>query len=187
MKALLIIDIQNDFCPGGSLAVKDGDAVIAPANRLIETFSAASLPIIFTRDWHPANHSSFSDFGGIWPAHCVKETGGASFHPELKIPVDAIIISKADKIHQDAYSGFEGTSLHEKLKAMSINEIIVGGLATDYCVKNTVLDAVKNKYKTIVAEECIRAVNVQPGDDEKAVKEMKAAGAEFLSVSEILK
>lgn len=187
MKALLVVDIQNDFCPGGSLAVKDGNAVVEPTNRLIESFTGAGLPIIFTRDWHPVRHSSFTEFGGIWPAHCVTDTYGAAFHDDLLIPGNSIIVSKADKTDRDAYSGFEGTKLDAKLKNLNVDEVIVAGLATDYCVKNTVLDALKLGYRTIISEECMRAVNVNPEDGANAVEEMVAAGAEFRSVKYLIK
>lgn len=187
MKALIIVDIQNDFCPGGSLAVKDGDCVIEPANRLIEKFTAEDKPVIFTRDWHPADHASFADFGGMWPVHCVAGTVGAAFHDGLSIPVNAIVISKAKSTDKDAYSGFEGTDLNEKLQSLRVDSIVIAGLATDYCVKNTALDAVKNGYHTVVAEDCIRAVNVNPGDDEKAISEMRSSGAAFKSVAELVR
>ena len=183
MKALLVVDIQNDFCPGGSLAVKDGDAVIGPANRLIESFTAAGRPIIFTRDWHPADHASFKDFGGIWPVHCVADTRGAAFHDELLIPGNSLIISKADNPEKDSYSGFEGTDLDEELKKLNVDEVIITGLATDYCVKNTVLDALKLGYRTFIIGECMRAVNVNPDDGRNAVKEMIEAGAEMLPLN----
>ncbi|MBI9106462.1 MAG: nicotinamidase [Spirochaetales bacterium] len=187
MKVLIIVDIQKDFCPGGRLAVKDGDAVLSPSNRLLGAFKEAGLPVIFTRDWHPANHCSFTDFGGIWPSHCVAETSGADFHDNLIIPDNALIISKADRPDKDAYSGFEGTDLDTELKNLDADEIIIAGLATDYCVKNTVLDALRLGYKTTVAQECIRAVNINPEDGKQAVKEMIKAGAIFDSVVNLIK
>ena len=179
MKALLVVDIQNDFCPGGALAVKDGDAVVESVNRLIAFFEETGSPVFFTRDWHPAAHSSFIDFGGIWPAHCVAGTEGAGFHPKLQVPKAANIISKADSADKDAYSGFEGTELDSELKNLGVDEVIIAGLATDYCVKNTVLDALRLGYSTTVVEDGIRAVEVEPGDGKKAADEMAAAGAVF--------
>ena len=185
MKALILVDIQNDFCPGGSLAVPDGDAVIPPANKIAGRFISLKLPVVLTRDWHPAEHSSFSDFGGMWPSHCIAETKGAEFHGELEIPENALIISKAAGPEKDAYSGFEGTDLDKQLKELGVSELIVGGLATDYCVKNTVLDALSLGYGVTVASDCIRAVNVEPGDGDKAVAEMRSAGAQIIDSRKI--
>ncbi|MDC7225449.1 MAG: bifunctional nicotinamidase/pyrazinamidase [Spirochaetales bacterium] len=186
MKALIVVDIQNDFCPGGSLAVNDGDAVVPYVNRLIKSFSDSGSRVIYTRDWHPANHSSFADFGGIWPAHCVAGTDGAAFHPDLIEAPGSIIISKADKTESDAYSGFEGTELDKELKMLGIDNLVVAGLATDYCVKNTVLDALSKGYETVVAEDCIRAVDVQTGDGERAILEMTKAGAVFRTSNSLI-
>ena len=186
MKALLVVDIQNDFCPGGSLAVADGDSIVEPVNRLIESFTESGLPVAYTRDWHPPNHSSFKKFGGIWPDHCVAGTPGAEFHPDLRLEKDAVIISKAEKAGADAYSGFEGTNLDSELKARGVDKVIVAGLATDYCVKNTVLDALKLGYEVLVADECIRAVNVRPGDGISAIAEIKQAGAAVCPIKDLL-
>ena len=186
MKALIIVDIQNDFCPGGTLAVSDGDVVVAPVNVLIASFERAGSPVFLTRDWHPENHCSFSAHGGIWPAHCITGSDGAAFHPRLNVPNTAVIISKADKKDRDAYSGFEGTNLDSELKALGVTGLIVAGLATDYCIKNTVLDALKLGYETSVAEDGIRAVNIEPDDGKKAVREMKEAGAVFKPAAELI-
>ncbi len=186
MKTLIIVDVQNDFCPGGSLAVNEGDTVIEPINKLIYSFSEHGMPIFFTRDWHPENHCSFSKFGGIWPVHCVAETFGADFHPKLIRPESFRIISKAVTREKDAYSGFEGTELDKKLKETGSNELVIAGLATDYCVKNTVIDALKLGYPTTVAEDAIKAVNIEARDGEKAIEEMKRAGAFFKTSAEII-
>ena len=185
-KALLHVDIQNDFCPGGSLAVIEGDMVVQPANELTRRFESMGLPVFFTRDWHPVNHSSFKDNGGDWPPHCVADTQGAAFHTDLYRPDSAVIISKATEAGSDAYSGFEGTDLADRLKALGVTGIVVTGLATDYCVKNTVLDGLKHGFSVEVVQEAIRAVNVNPGDGEKAIEEMKHAGALFVSAAEAL-
>ena len=177
MKALLIVDIQKDFCPGGSLAVADGDSVVTPANRMIEAFSRKSLPIIFTRDWHPSDHCSFTDFGGTWPPHCVAGTSGADFHEKLTIPDGSRIVSKADSSASDAYSGFEGTELDSILKGMGVTDLVVAGLATDYCVKNTVMDALRLGYSASIALDGIKAVDVAPGDGEAAIADMLSSGA----------
>ena len=185
MKALVLVDIQKDFCPGGALAVTGGDRVVEPANILMEKFESAGLPVFLTRDWHPADHSSFSENGGTWPVHCVAETDGAAFHDDLKISSHAVIISKATEKDTDAYSGFEGTDLADRLRSLKVTETVILGLATDYCVKNTVIDALKEKFSVSVVTEGIRAVEVNPGDGEKAIDEMKKAGARFVSPGEI--
>jgi nicotinamidase/pyrazinamidase len=184
--ALVLVDIQNDFCPGGALAVPEGDEVIGPANELIHDFMIRKSPIVLTRDWHPANHLSFQEEGGAWPAHCVAGTPGAEFHPRLKVPRSARIISKAMTADREAYSGFEGTDLADLLKEHEIDTVIVAGLATDYCVKNTVLDALAHGFQVRVVREGIRAVNVKPADEKKALDEMVSAGAQMVSLREAL-
>lgn len=185
-QALLVVDIQNDFCPGGALAVQEGDRVVAPTNELIDFFEKKGWPIFFTRDWHPPHHSSFKAYGGIWPVHCVAETDGAAFHPALRIPNKAKIISKAMKVDTDAYSGFEGTDLALQLKQLDVEQVIIAGLTTDYCVKTTALDGLKNGFKVLVVPEATRAVNLNPGDGEEAMQEMKAHGGEFVGIKQIL-
>ena len=180
--ALILVDIQNDFLPNGSLAVPDGDKVIPALNKAILAFEKAARPIYATRDWHPLNHSSFHAQGGPWPPHCVQNTPGAEFSRDLCLPASAIIISKADNPKVEAYSEFESTGLAESLAKLGIKRIIVGGLATDYCVKATVLDARKAGYETLVIENGIAGVNVHPGDDKKAIQCMKDAGATFISL-----
>lgn len=150
-KALIVVDVQNDFCPGGTLVVPDGDAVVAPLNKTIEKMVARGLPVIASRDWHPRNSGHFKEFGGPWPAHCVQNTKGAEFHPGLRLPVDAIIISKGLKAEGasrevDGYSVFDGfssdgESFSSVLERLKVTHLLIGGLATDYCVKATVLDA----------------------------------------------
>jgi len=184
--ALILVDIQNDFCPGGALAVKDGDMVVGPANRLINFFRSNSLPLILTRDWHPADHSSFKDSGGIWPPHCIADTPGAGFHSDLEVPGNAVIISKATERESDAYSGFQGTDLAERLRILRIEHVTIAGLATDYCIKSTVLDALKAGFRVSVINEGIRAVDVEPGDGKRAIAEMAEAGARFQDLEEII-
>ena len=174
--ALIVVDVQQDFCSGGALAVPDGDAVVAPINDLVEKFQADGNPIYLTRDWHPADHSSFSDQGGLWPAHCVAGTTGAEFHPDLQVGEGMILISKATEREGDAYSGFEGTDLGSQFLTDGISEVLVCGLATDYCVKATALDAVKAGLVTTVLTDAMRGVDVQPGDSQRAVDELQAAG-----------
>jgi len=179
-QALIAVDIQNDFCPGGSLAVADGDKIIAVANILIKSFTKKREPVFFTRDWHPANHLSFKENGGIWPAHCIADTEGARFHKDLIVPENAVIISKAYEPALEAYSGFEGTDLSVRLRSLGIDSLVVIGLATDYCVKGTVMDAIKDGFAVTVVSDGVRAVNVTIGDEEKALLEMSEAGARIL-------
>jgi nicotinamidase/pyrazinamidase len=175
--ALLIVDVQNDFLPGGSLAVHGGDNIIAPFNRYVEAAQDNGLPIFATRDWHPPNHSSFKEQGGPWPPHCIVDSKGAEFSSELSLPPSAVVISKGIEVEKDAYSGFEGTDLDERLRSAGINRLLIGGLATDYCVLNTVKDAIKQSYGVLLLQDAIAAVNVQPEDGEKAIKEMTSLGA----------
>lgn len=175
--ALIIVDVQNDFLPGGNLAVPDGNAVIAPINHYIEIFHSKRLPIYSTRDWHPQDHCSFKQQGGIWPPHCIAGTRGADFSAELNLPSDTIIISKATTRDKDAYSGFEGTTLDQQLHAKGIKRLFIGGLATDYCVLNTVKDAITYKYTVILLQDAIRPVNVHPDDGDQAIQEMTRLGA----------
>ena len=175
--ALVIVDVQNDFLPGGSLAVPRGDQVIAPLNRWIARFAAAGLPVYATRDWHPVDHCSFAAQGGPWPPHCVAGTPGAEFADALGLPSDATVIGKATRQDADAYSGFAGTDLHERLRHAGVKRLFVGGLATDYCVLNTVRDALGLGYGVVLLTAAVRAVDVQPGDGDRALAEMIAAGA----------
>jgi len=175
--ALLIVDVQNDFLPGGSLAVPEGDRVVPVLNRYIRDFTAAGLPVYATRDWHPEGHCSFAAQGGPWPPHCRAGTRGAAFAPGLKLPEGAVVISKADTVEKDAYSGFQGTDLAERLQAAGVRRLFVGGLATDYCVLNTVRDALAAGFGVVLLEDAIRAVDVKPGDGARAEAEMVRAGA----------
>ncbi len=175
--ALVVVDVQKDFCPGGSLAVPGGDGVVPVLNRYIERFGVEALPIFATRDWHPANHVSFKSYGGLWPPHCVQGTDGAAFHPELKLPGTVAVISKATTPEREAYSGFQGTDLEPVLLGLHVRRVFVGGLATDYCVKNTVLDALTGGFTTFLLMDAARGVDVHAGDSEKAVNLMLGAGA----------
>ena len=175
--ALLIIDVQQDFLPGGSLAVHNGDQIIAPLNRWVSRFTGARLPVFATRDWHTADHSSFRAQGGQWPAHCVANTTGALFADGLQLPSDVTVLNKATTHDVDCYSGFGGTDLRERLLQAGIRRLFVGGLATDYCVLNTVMDALHEGYGVVLLTNAIRAVDIQPGDGERAIASMTAAGA----------
>ena len=178
-RALVVVDVQNDFCPGGSLAVERGDEVIAPLNRLIEEFLERGEPVYKSRDWHPAKTKHFADYGGTWPVHCVQNTRGAEFHSDLLDDPRIPIVSKGTG-DEDQYSAFDGTTLADELRAQGVTEIWVGGLATDYCVKDTVLDALGEGFKVRALTEAMRAVNLRPGDDARAVEEMRRAGAEII-------
>ena len=181
--ALLIVDVQNDFLPGGSLAVPRGDEVVPVLNRYLRAFQ--NLPVYATRDWHPERHCSFRAQGGIWPPHCVAGTRGAEFAAALQLPPSAAIVSKAATAEQDAYSGFQGTGLDAQLRAANIRRLFIGGLATDYCVLNTVRDALKLGYEVFLLADAIRAVDVQPGDGQRAEQEMTKLGAQRITVEGI--
>lgn len=189
--ALMIVDVQNDFCPGGALAVPGGDAVVAPLNRAIEQFFTAGLPIIASRDWHPATTSHFQPHGGPWPVHCVQQSDGAAFHPNLRLPASTMLLSKGMDAGSDGYSAFEGmddsgTTLAQILKNLDVTRLCVGGLATDYCVKATVLDGLRQGFAVVVLSDAVAAVNMQPEDGNKAMAEMEQAGAEILQVDELV-
>lgn len=179
--ALVVVDVQNDFCPGGALPVTDGDKVVPVLNEYIEKFRKAHAPIIFTRDWHPLDHSSFKEQGGPWPPHCVQDSEGARFHAELNVPPEGEIVSKADK-KDEAYSFFQGTDLATKLHLRGIRRLFVGGLATDYCVKETVLDGLKYGFEVFHLDDASRGVNVHPDDSERALEEMVTAGARRITL-----
>jgi nicotinamidase/pyrazinamidase len=175
--ALIIVDVQNDFLPGGALAVPQGDEVVSVLNRYAALFATLGLHVIATRDWHPRNHCSFREQGGPWPAHCVAGTQGAQFASGLKLPAGAHVVSKATTPEQDAYSGFAGTELEAMLRRENVHRVFVGGLATDYCVLNTVKDARVLGYEVVLLQDAIRAVDVKPGDGLRAQEEMKRLGA----------
>jgi nicotinamidase/pyrazinamidase len=183
--ALIIVDVQNDFLPGGALPVPNGNEVIPILNKYIELFNKVKAPIFATRDWHPPNHISFKTQGGIWPLHCIQNSKGAEFALNLNLPKNAIIISKAVNPNMEAYSGFEGTDLALKLKELRVKKVFIGGLATDYCVKSTVLDALKEGFKAFFLEDASRGVNLKPEDSENAIKEMVNKGALKVKISDL--
>ncbi|MBV9048057.1 MAG: nicotinamidase [Solirubrobacterales bacterium] len=172
MDALIVVDVQNDFCHGGALAVPDGDAVIEPVNRLAETVSL----VVATRDWHPPDHRSFAEQGGPWPVHCVQDTPGAQLHPGLdRSRVDAIV-DAGQEPELEGYSGFEDTDLERVLREREVDRVHVAGLALDYCVKATALDAKRAGFDVVVHLDATRPVEVQRGDGERAVRELREAG-----------
>jgi len=174
--ALLVVDVQNDFCPGGALAVTEGDAIVPVINQLVDKFCVRA----FTRDWHPADHCSFAVapqfLDGSWPTHCVRDTAGAAFHPGLAVPENAVVVSKATERERDAYSGFDGTNLEDQLHEVDVQRVFVLGLATDYCVKATALDALAAGFDTYVLSDACRAVDNPPGTGAAALLEMENAG-----------
>ena len=173
-RALLIIDFQNDFTPGGALAVTDGDTIAPKINALAA--SGDYDLVVATRDWHPADHNSFGAQGGPWPVHCVAGTQGAQLHPDLDRTKIDIVLDKGQVVDTDGYSGFEATDLEEILRERGITQVTVVGLATDYCVKNTALDALRAGFQVTVDSTAARGVDVQPGDSERALEEVRAAG-----------
>jgi nicotinamidase/pyrazinamidase len=174
---LLVADVQNDFLPGGALGVLRGDEIVPVLNRYVVTFRARGFPIFASRDWHPPGHCSFREQGGLWPVHCVVGTKGAEFHPDFHLPPSAIVISKATDPNREAYSAFEGTTLDEHLRKTGVQRLFIGGLATDYCVLNTVRDAIKRGYAVCLLMDGTRAVNLKPDDGRKAEEEMVRLGA----------
>jgi nicotinamidase/pyrazinamidase len=181
--ALLIVDVQRDFCPGGALAVPQGDGIIPAINRLLGLTHWVSVA---TRDWHPPDHCSFNAQGGIWPAHCVAGTDGAVFHPDLRVSKIGHVVSKAVTKDSEAYSGFQGTDLARLLPSSNIRRVFVCGLATDYCVKATALDARRAGLDVVVIEDAIRGVEVHPGDCAAALAEMRAAGIAFACTADLI-
>ena len=175
--ALVIVDLQADFCPGGALAVPEGDRVVPVLNSWIEQARRAGALIVATRDWHPPDHGSFAAQGGPWPVHGVAETPGAAFHPNLALPDDAVVISKGVAPEDEGYSGFQGTDLAVRLQAAGVRRLWVGGLALDYCVRATVLGGLEAGFEVHLILDATRAVNLSPGDGDKSLKRMKSAGA----------
>ena len=178
-RALIVVDVQNDFCPGGSLAVAHGDEVVSPLNRLITEFLEFGEPVFKSRDWHPPQTKHFQIYGGTWPVHCVQHTKGAEFHPDLLDDMHIRVISKGLG-DEDCYSAFDGTDLALQLQRLGVEEVWIGGLATDYCVKNTVLDALREGFQVQALAEAMRPVDLQPGDGDRALEEMRSAGAQIV-------
>jgi nicotinamidase/pyrazinamidase len=176
--ALLITDMQKDFLPGGALPVESGDKIIPVLNGYAKRFENATAHVFASRDWHPPNHISFKAQGGPWPPHCVQETNGAKFSPDLKLPANIVVISKATNPEHESHSVFDGTSFAHELKMCDIKRLFIGGLATDYCVVNTVLDACKLGFETVVLLDATLGINVEPGDVNRAIEAMVKAGAE---------
>ena len=179
--ALLIVDVQNDFCPGGALPVPDGDRVIPVLNRWIEAALRGGAAIYASRDWHPPDHASFRERGGPWPPHCVQDTVGARIHAQLDVPEEAQLVDKGVHRDRDNYSAFDQTGLAGRLRASGVARLWVGGLAQDYCVLATVMDAIEEGFEVHLLTEATRPVEVNPGDGLRALDKMRTAGAVFES------
>jgi nicotinamidase/pyrazinamidase len=175
--ALLIVDVQNDFCPGGALPVAEGDQVVPVLNRWIDAARQGHAQVVASRDWHPRHHISFRERGGPWPAHCVQDTPGAAFRSDLRLPADALIVSKATAADKDNYSDFVDTDLAETLRRRGVRRLWVGGLAQDVCVRATVLDALAAGFEVHMILDATRPVNVKPDDGQRAIEEMRRHGA----------
>lgn len=174
---LLLVDLQRDFLPGGSLPVPFGGEALAGARAALAAFVQAGLPVAASRDWHPADHCSFTARGGPWPAHAVAGTSGADFGPGLELPGAACIVSKATQASREAYSAFDGTDLARQLDAVGTRRLFVAGLATDWCVRASVLDALALGYEVVLLGDAVAAVDAHPGDGARALAEMVQAGA----------
>ena len=180
--ALIVVDIQNDFCAGGSLEVPDGDRVVPVLNEYAARFAAAGRPVFASRDWHPERTRHFQAYGGVWPPHCIQGTRGAEFHPDLRLPPGTEVVSTGQDPDEDGYSAFpstleDGRALAQALREAGVRRLYIGGLATDYCVKATVLDALAAGFEATVLLDASRGVNLQPHDAEAAIEEMVGAGA----------
>ena len=189
-EALLVIDVQRDFCPGGSLAVQKGAQIVPALNRILTLAQAHGLPVYFTRDWHPSDSTHFVTGGGRWPVHCVAGSEGAKFHGDLLVPGDAVLVSKGCSINSDGYSAFDGhldsgVTLADDLRERIVGHLAVGGLATDYCVKHTVLDALHAGWNVTLLSDAIAPVELSPGDAKRALHEMQAAGAALIRSDEL--
>ena len=189
-KALLIVDVQNDFCPGGALGVPQGDKIVPVINKYVKIFAKKKLPVFATRDWHPVRTKHFKDFGGLWPVHCLQRSSGAAFHHKLRLPRDVILLYKGMDPEKDSYSSFHaedarGMTLDKLLNIAGIKELYIAGLATDYCVRFTTRDAIKHGFKVKILMDAIKGVNLKPDDSQKAIKEMVKLGAKKITLKDM--
>jgi nicotinamidase/pyrazinamidase len=172
--ALIVVDVQNDFCPGGSLPIEHGDKVVPVLNRWIENASETGVPVVASRDWHPKNHLSFKPQGGEWPVHCVQGSEGAAFHPDLKLPSDVLVVTKGNRTDRDQYSAFDATGLAEELRRRGVQRVWIGGLAEDVCVRATALDAAKARFDTRLIAAATKPVTAEGGKAARA--DLRKAG-----------
>jgi len=184
--ALIIVDVQNDFCPGGSLPAPHGDKVASVLADAAARFAQRGGRVAATQDWHPEGHASFKEQGGPWPVHCVQGSHGAAFHSNLNLPKGTLVVQKGSDPKVDAYSGFIDSDLETRLRNAGVQRVFVGGLVTEFCVFHTVKDAVEKGFETYILTDAIDAVNVHPGDGGRAIEEMKALGAHPTTVAEML-
>jgi nicotinamidase/pyrazinamidase len=180
--ALIVVDVQVDFCPGGALPIERGDEVVPVLNHWMAAAERAGVPIYASRDWHPAGHLSFVESGGTWPPHCVQDSPGARFHPDLKLPGSTIVVTKGVRFDRDQYSAFDGTGLGADLRRRGVRRVWVGGLAQDVCVRATVLDARREGLEAIVIADA--TLPVTRSDGERAIADMRQAGATFESTDQ---
>ena len=190
--ALIIVDVQNDYCPGGALEVPEGDRVIGPINRAVEYFITAGLPILASRDVHAPASKHFRDFGGVWPIHCVHDSKGAAFHPSLHLPEGTILLTKGMNPEMHGYSAFEaetnnGMMMADLLRMLEVRSLYVCGLATDYCVLCTTLDALRRGFRVAVLTDAVAGVDIVPGSSDSAIEDMANAGAQLTTVEELLR
>ena len=178
---LIVVDVQNDFLPGGALPVAEGNRIFEPLKKIMPLFEH----VVATRDWHPREHPHFKDHGGPWPYHCIQNTPGADFAPQMNLAFVNEILSKGTVAPWHGYSAFENSDLAERLRSRGVQRVFVGGLATDYCVKETALESARSGFKTIVVTDAIAAVNVKPDDEADALKEMEKAGVRFATSAEL--
>lgn len=188
--ALAVIDLQVDFCPGGSLAVAGGDEIVPLVNLAVELFNRRGLRVYATRDWHPPQSGHFREFGGRWPPHCVQGSEGARFHPGLRLPQGTMIVSKGSDPRRDDYSPFraetgDGLTFGERLRQEGIGRLYLCGLATDYCVRETALDALGAGFATTILTDAVRGVDLAPGDSQRALAEVVAAGGRLLTLADL--
>lgn len=184
--ALLVTDMQIDFLPGGALPVEGGNDIIPVINDYVRRFVEAKAHVLASRDWHPPNHVSFKEQGGPWPPHCVQDTAGAKFSPNLKLPPHTTVISKATDSKKEAYSVFDGTNLNSELEKLGVKRLFVAGVATDYCVVNTVLDAQRLGYETVVLTDATLGIDVKPGDVDRAFEAMQKSGAQQADIDDFM-
>ena len=189
-KAFIIVDVQNDFCPGGALGVPAGHKIIPAINKYIKIFSKEGFPVFATRDWHPVKSRHFKDFGGVWPVHCIQNTRGAAFHPDLKLPEKATLLYKGMDPDKDCYSAFcaedaSGSGLFDWLKRLDVKELYIAGLATDYCVKFTAVEALKYGFKVKILVDAIQGVDLKPDDSQQAIKKITKMGAKKIKLADL--